>query len=209
MLNIFLHSYTRTKNQKKKSGHHRSKSTSSSSSSSSSSSNIKKSDIRTVFIDSQVMIKSQPPPRYRSRSQTLVRPHDKRSSGGQISFLPPNPWDNPYSGHRSRRHRERSYSTSSSNSTSSSSSSSSSTSSRSSSSSGGSGSPVRLIKVDPRTGIGYIKEGRMFVFDSQKYTVKKHLNRRHGSRPNNWTDGELSHVFYSGKDNYPVYLVDE
>ncbi|VUZ51384.1 unnamed protein product [Hymenolepis diminuta] len=181
-------------------------------------------EVKTVFIDSEVL-KDRSARRYRrSRSQSMVK-------GYRSHNLQPSPFrlycEPEVVKVHSGTYRCRTSSTASSSSFSSSTtndfSSSTTSSSFSSSYSGtfvGDSSRVKIIRVNQNNAPDYVDDGRMFVFDSNKYRVeelpsrRKHHyqhNQRHSrdrqDRNMGWTrDGE-SFIAYPGKDSTKIYLV--
>ncbi|KAL5111861.1 hypothetical protein TcWFU_003890 [Taenia crassiceps] len=172
-------------------------------SSSTSTSSTMASTLRAVFIDSSLIKGHKNPHQYLKRSQSLVRHPPYHYHVHQSSLS------------RGRSSRRKSFSCSSS---SRSSSSSSSTSNRSSGMHGRDISPVRLIKVNPRSGKSVTKEGRMFVFDSKKYKIEalpgyskksqRHQHHHQDYKSGNWSKNGISYVVYRGKAPQSIYLVE-
>ncbi|VDM17938.1 unnamed protein product [Hydatigera taeniaeformis] len=165
---------------------------------SSSSSSKKVSTLRTVYIDSSLKKGRRNPHDYPTRSQSLVNYPSKSLRDRQ---------DRSHRGRSSRRTSFRYCSGSRDGSSSS---------SRSSGVHGKDVSPVRLIKIDPRSGRSVTKEGRMFVFDSKKYKIevlpsnsqKSEHHHHRDCRSGNWSKDGTSYVVYRGKNSHPIYLVE-
>lgn len=177
-----------------------------------------------MFIDSEVL-KDRSARRYRrSRSQSIVKGY--RSHNLQLSSFrlhcEPEMVKVPSGAYRCRATSTASSSSFSSSTTDdfSSSTTSSSFSSSPSDTFVGDGSRVKIIRVNQNSAPDYVDDGRMFVFDSNKYRIEElpsrrkhhyqHHQRRSRDRQNKnmgWTrDGE-SFIAYPGKGSGKIYLV--
>ncbi|KAM3173647.1 hypothetical protein ACTXT7_012117 [Hymenolepis weldensis] len=181
-------------------------------------------EVKTMFIDSEVL-KDRSARRYRrSRSQSMVKGY--RSHNLQLSpfrlYCEPEMVKVPSGAYRCRASSTASSSNLSSSTTNgfSSKTTSSSFSSSSSDTSFGDSSRVKIIRVNQNNAPDYVDNGRMFVFDSYKYRIeelpsrrKHHYQHQQGysrdrqNRNMGWTrDGE-SFIAYPGKDSRKIFLV--